>query len=171
VPSSPHSSTSRQRAGRRRIFTSRRPKRHKSARWRTGSTTTRADQIRTLKSCSQSAEGAIPGSCAPTDRLVSWISSSRCPLYPSKRTKRKHIGCPLRAKSGLTHRSKQHLHSTTSSAISRNSRLIVSPSSLAVFRLITRGFARSIDLLNLSISHALATSSCFCRRFVRDMAH
>src|SRR5262245_19436803 len=47
------------------------------------------------------------------------------------------LTCPLSAKTELMHRSKQHLHSTTSSATSRNSRLIVSPSSLAAFRLIT----------------------------------
>ena len=35
------------------------------------------------------------------------------------------------------HRSKLHHHSTTSSATSRNSRLIVSPKSLAAFRLTT----------------------------------
>jgi hypothetical protein len=45
--------------------------------------------------------------------------------------------CPFGAKSRLMHRSKQHLYSITSSAATSRPGGTVSPSALAVFRLIT----------------------------------
>src|ERR1022692_1309612 len=61
----------------------------------------------------------------------------RRPVEPASKSgqTRARLDCPLSARSGLMHRSKQYLYSMTSSARVSNDGGTVSPSALAVLRL------------------------------------
>src|SRR5450759_3051023 len=60
-----------------------------------------------------------------------------CPLWSKSGQTWAQLDCPLSAKSGLMHRSKQHLYSITSSAATSNAVGTVRPIAFAALRLMT----------------------------------
>ena len=103
-------------------------------------------------------------------RFRSLGDMAACPHYvrftSESRHSVAHLGCPLRATTGLMHRSKSPGHSITLSAVASSDGGTVMPSALAVLRLITKSnlvgcsTGRSAGLAPFRI---LSTNEAACR--------